>query len=338
MPLDRYAESQLRRVLPLLSLGKSRDLDKIAAADVALRLEQLRRRLEPEDEFSLILTWLGRCHLVHKLGQEQLPVNSTEAFRVPDLLAFFEHERRLVPVLIEVKATNRISRSKPNPLLSLKPALAVYAKRLRLPLLVAWRCVGHWILFDISHARRAETNLKIDFERAARQNLLGLLAGDVFYRLAPGTAIRMRIVKKSEPDANGGFIGEIQDTHFENAAGMRIPSIPHLSSLFMFWANDVEQFDEGDAIVQSFVLPEPEGTSTIDTASRTLRQILDASAALYKRPANLQAVIHDLEHWVHKPGGFQRFLHEAMKHGVVDKIRRQRPRRQPAFLRRSQRR
>src|SRR5687768_16187509 len=115
MPLDRYAESQLRRVLPLLSLGKSHDLDKIAAADVALRLEQLRRGLEPEDEFSLILTWLGRCHLVHKLGQEQLPVNSTEAFRVPDLLALFEHERRLVPVLIEVKATNRISRSKLNP-------------------------------------------------------------------------------------------------------------------------------------------------------------------------------------------------------------------------------
>ena len=139
-------------------------------------------------------------------------------------------------------------------------------------------------------------------------------------------------MKKSEPDADGGFIGEIQDTHFENSAGMRIPSIPHLSSLFMFWHNDVEQLDEGDAIVQSFVVPKPEGTSTIDTASRTLRQILDASAALYKRPANLQAVIHDLEHWVHKPGGFHEFLREAMKHGVVDKVRRQRPRKQPGFL------
>jgi len=267
-----------------------------------------------------------------------LPVNSTVAFRVPDLLALFDYEGRVVPVLIEVKATNRISRAKLNPVLSLKPSLAEYAKRLRLPLLVAWRCVGHWLLFDISHTKRAETSLKIDFETAARQNLLGLLAGDVFYRLAPGTAIRMRIVKKSEPDADGRFIGEIQDTHFENPAGMRIPSIPHLSSLFMFWDNDVEQRDEGDAIVQSFVVPEPEGTSTIDTASRTLRRILDTSAALYKRSANLQAVIHDLEHWVHKPGGFHVFLREAVKHGAIDRVRRQRPHRQPGFLKRSPRR
>lgn len=82
---------------------------------------------------------------------------------------------------------------------------------------------------------------------------------------------------------------------------MRRPSVPRLSSLFIFWANDVERFDEGDAIVQSFVVPEPGGISTIDTASRTLRQILAASAALPKRPANLQAVIHDREQWVHKP-------------------------------------
>jgi Holliday junction resolvase len=266
-----------------------------------------------------------------------LPVTSTDTFRVPDLLALFEYEGRLVTVLIEVKTTNRISRSKLNPVLSLKPALVEYAKRLGLPLLVAWRCVGHWILFDINHARRAETNLKLDFERAARQNLLGLLAGDVFYRITPGTAIRMRIVKESEPDADGGFIGLIQDIHFENAAGKRIPSIPHLSSLFMFWDNEAEQIDEGDAIVQSFVVPEPAGTRTIETASRTLRQILGASAALRKRPANLQAVIHDLEHWVHKPDGFDAFLRESMKHGVVDKIRRQRPRRLPTFLKGSRR-
>ena len=40
------------------------------------------------------------------------------------------------------------------------------------------------------------------------------------------SGIRMRIVKLSEPDAEGGFDGEIQDVHFENAAGERIPNIP----------------------------------------------------------------------------------------------------------------
>src|SRR5262245_35381011 len=64
--------------------------------------------------------WLASTF--YKLGQEQLPVNSTVAFRVPDLLALFEYEGRVVPVLLEVKATNRISRSKLNPVLSFKPA------------------------------------------------------------------------------------------------------------------------------------------------------------------------------------------------------------------------
>lgn len=102
-------------------------------------------------------------------------------------------------MLIEVKATNRISRSKLNPVLSLKPALVEYAKRLRLPLLVAWRCVGHWILFDISHARLAETNLKIDFERAARQNLLGLLAGDTVQSVVQQLANDSREVRRAAP-------------------------------------------------------------------------------------------------------------------------------------------
>lgn len=148
----------------------------------------------------------------------------------------------------------------------------------------------------------------------------------------------MRIVKESEPDADGGFVGQIQDVHFENGSGKRIPNIPHLSSLFLFWDNDVEQFDEGDAIVQSFVVPEPEGASNIESGSTTFGSILRASAALRKRRPNLQAVIHNLSHWVHESEGFQLFLREAKKHGVVDSVIHQRPLTAPQFLKPSKRR
>jgi hypothetical protein len=337
LPFSRYTESQLRRLLPMLQADETVSQETLQAADIAARLEQLRRGLEPEDEFSLILTWLGRCCLVHKLGQEQLPIGSPAALRVPDLLAIFEHGGKLVPVIIEVKSTNRMSTAQLNPTLSLKPALLKYAKTLGLPLLVAWRCLGFWILFDAAHARKADTNLKIDFERAARENLLGLLAGDVLYRLAPGTAIRMRIERMSEADAEGSFEGVIRDVHFENPAGQRIPSIPHLSSLFLFWQNDVELVDEDDAIIQSFVVPEPEGMDTIASGSDTFSRILHASARLRRRRPNLQAVMHTLTHWVHEPEGFQLFLGAARKHGVVDKVMHVRPRTAPSFLKASKR-
>src|SRR5262249_40360016 len=110
--------------------------------------------------------WVGRCRLVHKLGQEQLPIASANTFRVPDLVAVFEHHGALTPVLIEVKTTNRISNERP--VLSLKPALAEYAKTLGLPLLVASRCLGMWTLFDIVQARLASSLFSRAIDRRPR--------------------------------------------------------------------------------------------------------------------------------------------------------------------------
>src|SRR5687768_4798401 len=101
MPFPRYTESQLRHLLDLLDLPGADDPDAVAK-----RLEQLRRGLAPEDEFSPLVTWLGRCRLIHKLGQEQLPVSSIDTYRVPDFLAVFEHDDGLIPVLVEVKSTH----------------------------------------------------------------------------------------------------------------------------------------------------------------------------------------------------------------------------------------
>jgi hypothetical protein len=113
------------------------------------RIQQLIRGLEPEDEFALVLSWLGKCRLVHKLGQEQLPLNSTDTFRIPDFLAVFEHEGKEIPVLIEVKKTSPIDpQSLKEGKLSLKPGYLRYADVVGIPMLIAWQHRTIWTLFE----------------------------------------------------------------------------------------------------------------------------------------------------------------------------------------------
>ncbi len=317
MPIkfSRHTDSQLRLLLSVLGTEDNVDLDEVAA-----RLEQLRRGLEPEDEFSLILAWLGRCRLVHKLGQEQLPIASAETYRVPDLLAVFEVGKKLIPVLIEVKKREK---------LTIHPGYVRYAELVGLPLLVAWQHLTFWTLFDVHDAVTSDGAYKINFSRAMEQNLLMVLAGDFSYHVAPGTAIRMRIKKLSPPDDNGGFRGEIEDIYFTNPAGERIPNIPHLSSLFLIWDNEVDEVDEGDAIVQSFVIPD---VGYGEFASRTLGKLLRSFAALDKRDVDLRRVMHDTLHWVHNAGEFRQVVNQGAEYGVFTRVLRLRPRNLPAFL------
>ena len=66
-------------------------------------LQRLNLGLSAEDEFSLLISWMGRCKLVHKLDQDQSPPISREEYQVPDLFAVFQIGHQRIPVLIEVK-------------------------------------------------------------------------------------------------------------------------------------------------------------------------------------------------------------------------------------------
>src|SRR5262245_55773353 len=72
---------------------------------VADRVRRLQVGLPAEDEFSVLLMWLGRCRLVHKLDQLQRPSDSRARWHVPDLFAVFDYHGTELPVLIEVKTT-----------------------------------------------------------------------------------------------------------------------------------------------------------------------------------------------------------------------------------------
>src|SRR5215212_6336828 len=76
------------------------------AASIAQRVRGLQRGLPAEDELMVLLHWLGKCRLVHKLDQPGYPPESRDYFRVPDLFAVFRHNGNDVPVHIEVKVTD----------------------------------------------------------------------------------------------------------------------------------------------------------------------------------------------------------------------------------------
>jgi hypothetical protein len=327
MSLSRHDEAQIRRVLEALQLKDSQGPQAVLD-----RLAHLDRALEPEDEFAMILTWLGRCQLVHKLRQEQLPLQSIDTFRVPDLFAAFDYRETTVPVLIEVKTSEpRDPRSLKSGKLSLKPHYLRYAELVGLPMLVAWRHRGFWTLFQMRHPKRGERNFRIDFSEAMEENLLGILAGDFSYRVVPGTAIRMRIRKMTPPDpGTGSFDGKIHDVHFSNANGERIPNIPHLSSIFMFWDNKLELVDDGPYLVQSFLIPH---SPFAEFASKTLAKIVHSVAALRKEPVSWPAIIHDAKHLAHDRGRLRALVQEGAKYGVISNVINFRPKRLPSFLR-----
>jgi hypothetical protein len=326
VPLPRITESLVRQLVDLLPLG-----DLTPEALIA-RLQQLQRGLEPENEFALILSWLGKCRLVHKLNQEQLPLNSIDTYKVPDFLAAFEHEGKVIPVLIEVKTTGTSDPATLDlgTLSSLNRKYLPYAELLHLPMLVAWKHRGFWMLFEMRHAQLATVNYKIDFGTAMKENLLGVLAGDFSYRLAPGTRIQMRIRKLTHPDSEtGDFDGEVINVQVVNPVGEPVPEIPHLSSLFLFWDNEVELVDEGDDVVQSFVVSDV-GTSQF--ASRMLSQIVHAIAGLKHTQVNWCSITHDTEHLAHNSGNFRALVAEGARHGVIINRLNFRPQSAPSFL------
>src|SRR5512139_1178953 len=134
----------------LANLGVDADPTRIAA-----HVRRLDRGLPAEDEFAAICAWLGKCRLLHRLDQRQVPLNSTVEFQVPDLLATFDVAG---PVLIEVKV-------KKTPKLSFTPdyfeRLNNYAALVGLSLLIAWKFHTMWALFDIRHLTKARTNFNI---------------------------------------------------------------------------------------------------------------------------------------------------------------------------------
>lgn len=224
------------------------------AAEIARLAARLENGLPEEDELSVVFHWLGRCRLVHKLDQSPYPPGAWESFRVPDLLAVFEVSGRSLPVLVEVKKSQRTQ-------LSWRPdyleALWAYAGLVGMPLLVAWKQGGLWALFDSAHFKKAKKNYRISFAEAMRQSLMGILAGDfafVFWGRV-GLHIRARKLRKL---SQGGFEGVIDDAYLLNARGERHNGSGGILALISCIEQEVQLEESETHVEQHFLIPEQE--------------------------------------------------------------------------------
>ena len=241
--------------------------------DIVKRVERMRLGMPAEDEFATVIAWLSRCRLVHRLDQFQIPPESKSRYQVPDLLAIFDVNGREIPVLIEVKKTDKTKLAWPSAYWN---ELHSYGRSLGLPVLVAWNFHGIWTLCEISHFRKCEKQYRLPVKKAVQENLLGVLAGDFGYVMQPGVGLTIIASKEAllavEPEPSGGRTERwrlvIREAYYSNKNGQRTNKLPEgLWPLFL--AGEMESIDEitDSEVMQRFVIAEDAG---IQFASRAL--------------------------------------------------------------------
>ncbi len=234
-------------------------------ASIVDRVKRLDLGLPTEDEFIFILSWLGKCLLAHKLDQAQFPPKSQEIYQVPDLLASFDTTAGSKLVLVEVKSTIKKKLVwKANYLKKLKK----YSTLTGIPLLVAWKFYGLWLLVDINLFAKAKTNFHLSLETAMKNNLMSYLAGDFVYVMKPNVGLHFVMKKERIVSAKSTgkssreeqWLVRIEKAYFTNSEGIETTKLPSgLWPLFISAEPEPEDRIEEDCVYQSFVIPESQG-------------------------------------------------------------------------------
>lgn len=308
----------------LVELGRDGD-----ARQIADKVRQLDLGLPAEDEFTAVCSWLGKTVLIHKLDQQQAPLKSRDTYQVPDLLAQFDNAG---PLLIEVKV-------KKGRTLSFKPdylaRLEAYAELVGMPLLIAWKHHGLWTLFEARHLKRARKNFNIAFGDAMMENLLGVLAGDLAYKIAPGAGIHLRskkeellAVEKSGDTRTEQWKLRIDDVGFTVANGERADMIdPDLTTLFTTWDLEERQSHSDTHIEFHFVAGDDAGMMFGHMALvHLMNWSLPQGATINWRHAiRRDAVVSNM-------ANFSNALNRALDQKLVRTIIHQQPQTRPDFF------
>jgi Holliday junction resolvase len=326
--MKEASPSDLPRLIQdvLAELGYDAD-----AAAVAERVRRLDIGLPVEDEFSVVCVWLGKCQLLHKLDQHQVPIVSKQEFQVPDLLAKFSTQTSKYPVLIEVKSKN-------DKLLSFKPdylrRLQNYTDMVGMPLLVAWKFHSIWTLFEVRHMKKATKNFSITRDTAMRENLLGVLAGDVAYKIGAGAGIHLSFRKDSlfgTEKTDDGYTEQwavtLDDVGFTNHEGDRCTDLDgEVQSLFTVWDLEKKEEHTESHIHMHFVARDEE----MQFAHMTLVHLLNRESQHDDRP-HWRGLLRK-EQITANVANFSATLDAAIRQKVVSCILHVQPHAMPAFL------
>ncbi len=297
------------------------------------RVKRLDLGIPAEDEIAFILSWLGKCSIVHKLDQNQFPPKSSDKYQVPDLFACFITNDVTRPVLIEVKSSTQKTLSWKESYLG---KLKNYSALAGIPILLAWKFYRLWMLVDLNCFKKARTNYHLPFEEAMKHNLMSCLAGDFAYVMKPKVGLHFhlkkeRLISKKQIDSSSleeQWVIRIEKAFFVNSEGNEMAKLPPgLWPLFISAEPISEDRFEGDYIYQSFVISEDSG---MHFAHVSLPILLDFFM-------DVEDKIHWRKHLTeHKfPVGFEIFKEAAstgIKEGFVKYVLYQQPSEIPRFL------
>ncbi len=310
----------------LSQLGWSADPQQLSA-----KLALLHRGLPNEDAFAVVCTWLGRCKIIHKLDQSQLPSCSTEQYQVPDLIACFDYKGRVVPVLIEVKSST-------DQTLSFRPdyrdRLLAYANALGLPMLIAWKHHSMWSLFEIERMRIAKKNFNVTLGEAVSNSLLGVLAGDFSYTLPKGTGLHLRMRKmklvSSETTEDGkqeGWHTVVEDVYHSDREGSERRDLA-VDVQALFFAHDLrETLEATDTHVHLHFTVEEDSSKFAHMAlAALLNWYLGTGEVLnWREVASRRTPVPGMPN-------FQETVERAMREKLVQYVLHVHPQNMPAFL------
>lgn len=302
------------------------------------KVNQLRRGLPKEDEFVALSVWMGKCSLIHRLGQEQFPSLSRDVYQVSDLFALYDFNGRNVPVLIEVKTTSDIS---------LRPfsnayycKLANYASLAHIPLLIAWHIerLNIWCLFELERMTKRRTAFGIDFQTAMNNSLLGILLDDVIMTLKKGVQLSLKIRKDPRTvvrDSVSGkvqeFAGTMEEIAWFSPQGQKIACSPALRNfldiVFRVVDNDVTDSEDETHITITFYTTHEENLF----GHQLLGMMAFGSAmAGDEKPSWLEVVRNNKFRMNYH--SMRNAASEGVKSGALSRIIRQNPAILPKFL------
>ena len=296
---------------------------------LAEKVRQLDLGLPAEDEFTAICNWLGEVRLIHKLDQQQVPTRSREVYQVPDLLVEF---KKVGPLLVEVKSNSKQT-------LSFKPEylerLNSYSNLVKMPLLIAWKFNGMWILFEARHLSIARKNFNINLSDAMRVNLLGILAGDVLFKLAPGAGVRVRCKKEEllsvdedDDTFTENWLMRIDKVEFTIADGESVGDLDkEVQTLFMAWDLIKNESHNDNYIELHFVASNEDDSMFGHMALKYLLNwsLPDGAEINWRHVIRQDAVVSNMTN-------FRQTLQKGLTQKVVKTIFHQQPKSWPEFL------
>jgi hypothetical protein len=234
-------------------------------------------------------------------------------------------------LLIEVKSNKKN-------VLSFTPdylkRLQNYADLMGMPLLVAWKFHSVWMLFEVRHMTKAKSNFNISISTAMRENLLGVLAGDVAYKIGAGAGLHLRFRKdklvgkeRTEDGFTEEWIMTIDEVDFTDREGLRRKDVDsEVQSLITAWDLEEQEEHTDTHVYLRFVA----GDEGVQFAHKALVQLLGWESPLSDR-LHWRGLLRK-EQITANVSSFSTALNAAFLEKFVSHIFNQQPHTMPIFL------